>query len=378
MVENEVELVAEEIVNVEEVNNNVIDSIDDTRHTLNDEHRKIVERLKGLILEGKTSDRIMFKKIDKKTLKVQTDGVNEAIKYFKSKNITETIDLIKAASVWVAEQIGLKKKDYREKNEPRWKRRTEGDIKKLRQDVNLLTRDLKGELESKKKQKMKELYEKYTVKKKGLKTVIEEPKQRMLVKSAKLKRYEQRIEQFRQNRIFDLDQKKIYAELNGNGIRSNGVRNAEECTKFWGDIWGVRKEYNREAKWLKDLKRERVNKCPQERVSINVEKIRKQCRKIPNWKAPGRDGVQGYWIKNLSSLHERVSSQMNRILMGDDDLPEWMIHGHTVLCQKDSRKGNTADNYRPITCLPLMWKLLTGVIAEEMYNYLEREKILPE
>ena len=25
-----------------------------------------------------------------------------------------------------------------------------------------------------------------------------------------------------------------------------------------------------------------------------------------------------------------------------------------------------------------MWKLLTGVIAEEMYNYLEREKIIPE
>ena len=113
-------------------------------------------------------------------------------------------------------------------------------------------------------------------------------------------------------------------------------------------------------------------------MSICVEKIRKQCRKTPNWKAPGRDGVQGYWIKNLSSLHERVSSQMNRILMGEDDLPEWMIHGRTVLCQKDRQKGNTADNYRPITCLPLMWKLLTEVIAEEMYNYLEREKILPE
>ena len=25
-----------------------------------------------------------------------------------------------------------------------------------------------------------------------------------------------------------------------------------------------------------------------------------------------------------------------------------------------------------------MWKLLTGVIAEVMYNYLEREKVLPE
>ena len=77
--------------------------------------------------------------------------------------------------------------------------------------------------------------------------MIEELKQRMLAKRAKVKRYEQRIEQFRENRIFDLDQKKIYTELNGNGIRSNDVPNAEECTKFWGNIWGVRKEQNREV-----------------------------------------------------------------------------------------------------------------------------------
>ena len=88
---------------------------------------------------------------------------------------------------------------------------------------------------------MKELYEKYRVKRKGLKAVIEELKQRMLSKSTKVKRYQQRIEQFRQNRIFDFDQNKIYAELNGNGIRSNDVPNAEECTKVWGDIWVLEK-----------------------------------------------------------------------------------------------------------------------------------------
>ena len=70
--------------------------------------------------------------------------------------------------------------------------------------------------------------------------------------------------------------------------------------------------------------------------------------------------------------------------MGEDDLPEWMAHDRTMLCQKDiqlikgNTKSNTADNYRPIRCLPLKWKLLTGVIAEEMYSYLEREKILSE
>ena len=67
---------------------------------------------------------------------------------------------------------------------------------------------------------------------------------------------------------------------------------------------------------------ERVNdERPQERISINIERIRKQCRKIPNWKAPERNGVQEYWVKSLSSLHKRVSSQMNKILMRKDDLP---------------------------------------------------------
>ena len=141
------------------------------------------------------------------------------------------------------------------------------------------------------------------------------------------------MELFRQSRIFDLNQKKIYTELNRNGIRLNSVPNAEQCTKFWSNSWGIRKEHNREAEWLKDLKRERVNdERPQERASISVQKIKKQCRKIQNWKVLGRGGVQGYWTKNLSSLHQRVSSEMNKILIGEDDLPELMMHGHTVFC----------------------------------------------
>ena len=45
--------------------------------------------------------------------------------------MTETNHLIKAASVWVEVQIGLNKRDYRQKKEPRWKCRIKGDINKL-------------------------------------------------------------------------------------------------------------------------------------------------------------------------------------------------------------------------------------------------------
>ena len=103
---------------------------------------------------------------------------------------------------------------------------------------------------------MSELNERYRVKRKGLKTVIEELKQRLLTKSAKVGRYQQRIEQFRQNGIFDFDQKNMYAEFNGDGLRPNDVPNVEESKRFWSNLWSVGKGHNREAEWLKDIKNE--------------------------------------------------------------------------------------------------------------------------
>ena len=58
--------------------------------------------------------------------------------------------------------------------------------------------------------------------------------------------------------------------------------------------------------------------------------------------------------------------------------PRWMNKGRTVLIQKDKSKGNDVSNYRLITCLPLTWKLLTGIIADEIFGFLENEGILPE
>ena len=55
-----------------------------------------------------------------------------------------------------------------------------------------------------------------------------------------------------------------------------------------------------------------------------------------------------------------------------------MTKGKTTLIQKDSEKGNAASNYRPIACLPLMWKLLTSVLAEKVYAHLSEKKVLPD
>ena len=49
--------------------------------------------------------------------------------------------------------------------------------------------------------------------------MTEELKQRILAKAAKLSRYEQRTQQYRINRLFKVDKKKVYNEFNGKIVK---------------------------------------------------------------------------------------------------------------------------------------------------------------
>ena len=82
-------------------------------------------------------------------------------------------------------------------------------------------------------------------------------------------------------------------------------------------------------------------------------------------------------VKEFSSLHERVMVQLKECL-DSGFVPSWLTRGRTSLLQKDKSKGNVASNYRPTTCLPSVWKLLTGVNADQIYAHLHQEKLLPE
>ena len=55
-----------------------------------------------------------------------------------------------------------------------------------------------------------------------------------------------------------------------------------------------------------------------------------------------------------------------------------MIKGRTILTQKDVEKRKAASNYRPITCLPLVWKLQTSVITKEIYAFLDTNLLIPQ
>ena len=71
-----------------------------------------------------------------------------------------------------------------------------------------------------------------------------------------------------------------------------------------------------------------------------------------------------------------LARDYNTILKEPDKCPEWLTQGLTFLIPK-SNDTNEAKNYRPITCLPTMYKTLTSIITDRTYLHLEDNRLLP-
>ena len=114
---------------------------------------------------------------------------------------------------------------------------------------------------------------------------------------------------------------------------------------------------------------------PKREIHINL--LKTTLKRISKWKAPGHDRIHGFWFKKFNSNHGRLTLEMNRCLQGAQ-VPEWMIKGKTTLIQKDPSKGTAPNNYRTITCLPMMWKILTAQIRGKIYYSLTSRWLFPD
>ena len=136
---------------------------------------------------------------------------------------------------------------------------------------------------------------KYKIKQKGLHVAKGEIRQRIKAKTAKISRYQHRINQYQQNRMFRNNESRFYKQLNIDTDRTNEnvIPDADESRKFWSDIWGNKVERNREAEWMNDFKMGMEDTPKQQKVEITEVKVKKMLRKIPNWKVSGPDGGTG-------------------------------------------------------------------------------------
>ena len=142
-------------------------------------------------------------------------------------DISDFKNLIKAGAIIVCERMGIRK-SVKLQQGPFCKRRIESDIARLREDLSRQDDWLQGKRKKDKKCK-KELGNKYRMKAKCFKVVVEELKQRISAKSEKLRCYCARDNQYRNNKLFRCNQKALYQEFGGKVTSAQVPSNAEEA-----------------------------------------------------------------------------------------------------------------------------------------------------
>ena len=208
-----------------------------------------------------------------------------------------------------------------------------------------------------------------------MKTAIEDAKQRLTGLAHRLKRYQARSEQFHQNNLFKTNPGRLYEQLKGKRQQQQ-TPDPQETKTFWENIWSKPEVHNQSAKWLADIRKDHTETPIQSSIKISEADVRNKLRTMANWKAPGPDQIQTFWLKYLTSLHERLAHQLQRAHDDPNQLPSWLVKGRTTLIMKDPQKGTTAKNYRPITCLPTTWKLMSGIIADKIMSHMDNNNLL--
>ena len=198
----------------------------------------------------------------------------------------------------ITQLLGIKEIKNKKKEEPFWKRRTESKINAFRKDVSLIER-WETVMLRKESQKTR-LDHLYRVKWKRYERAAEELKQRTKAKAATLKRYKNRVNQYRQNRLLQSNQSKFYQELDGKSHEENIIPDKEKTREFLSGIWEKNVKHSKNADWIQKVAEE-MDSSKQQNIDITPTKIKKRIRKISNWKTPGPEGVHGYWINMLVS-----------------------------------------------------------------------------
>ena len=110
---------------------------------------------------------------------------------------------------------------------------------------------------------------------------------------------------------------------------------------------------------------------------INIEELCSALTKSHKWKSPGVDKIPNFLLNCLTSMHKQMALNFTNILQNPETTPEWLTEGTTYLLPK-SQETQYPKNYRPITCLTTTYKILTSIITEHMYIFLEENSILPQ
>lgn len=270
----------------------------------------------------------------------------------------------------------------REQEAP-WETRLNKKIVYLRKEIGVLHAFLNSDTPSRKVVKKTKKYAK------RVKIKLTDPQQRQKITvhtemlkqkiaalGNRIRRYHQRTLRYKQNNLFANNQRLFFRQIETEDTKQQKeVPTEESTTAFWKDIWSQSVEHDTRARWI-DTERQNSSRCStMPEVNISESDIIATFKKMKNWTAPGVDGIQNYWWKTFTSCHKKFANLLQSALKNPQEIPSYFTKGLTHMIPK---KGDLTQpkNYRPITCLPSAYKIMTSIIRQKIYSHIKSNNIL--
>lgn len=297
---------------------------------------------------------------------------------------TDTLEdihlLVYAAATTVLKQnkqLTQNKTNHKTKQaKPKWKIRLENKINNIRKHIGRLTQYCKGN-HSKPIIKYLAHIINNNHNKETPTEILDTLKQKLAAYSARLKRYNESSQRKIQNKQFNRNEKLFYKSLE----KQEEIRiippNTNEIKNFWENIWSNPKQHKETATWITEEYDKNVNTPQQTDHIVTIEELRRTIQKTHNWKAPGIDHIHNFWYKQFTSIHQHLTMQINKIILEPQNMPQFLTQGKTYIIPKNEHTQNPA-NYRPITCLPTLYKIITALITQKIDKHLIQNNILTE
>ena len=140
----------------------------------------------------------------------------------------------------------LELKTFQRQKSTLWKRRLQEKLKKLSRDLDCMSFLL--EKRNIKKKHKDRVERRYNIGRKRPNIVSDELKQQIKAAGATIKRFNSRINQYQQNRMFVNNEGQFFQRLNNEEENHQcEIPNSMEAQTFWRGIWSEKKEYHENA-----------------------------------------------------------------------------------------------------------------------------------
>ena len=115
---------------------------------------------------------------------------------------------------------------------------------------------------------------------------------------------------------------------------------------------------------MTDVEREASDK------EISLEELKETLEDANSGKTPGTDGVDKEFLTRFWSMIGKTIYYAQRTFIENEKLNEFLDSGLIKILQKGGTKGELIKDWRPITLLSQIYKLISGVVAKRIKKHL--------